>query len=386
MPSFYIRDKNIYFFLCDQEIFKKMCSNTLFEAKIFIFASMKKYTIKDIAELAGVSKGTVDRVIHKRGKVSKNAFEKITAVLSEIDYKPNLLARSLKNTKEYHICVVLPDYHKDSFWHPCFEGIEEAVNEYNSFGIFIEPFFFYPNDVNSFIEVNKKVLELSPDAVLLAPLFYKETVGIVNSYAQANIIVSKFNNQLEIENTKNFVGQDLFKSGRIAASLINIIVPIKANIVILHIEEDSNNAIHMQEKEKGFRNYFNELENSNYNITTCNSKQSDLTKNLESIFSDTVSTDAIFVTTSKVYPVAEFIKSKNLKNVKLIGYDLLDENNQYLKDNIINFLIHQNPKKQVYLGLSYLVEFFLFDKEIPTKSLLPIDIITAENLETYLEN
>ena len=50
-----------------------MCSNTLFESKTFIFALMKKHTIKNIAELAGVSKGTVDRVIHKRGKVSQAA-------------------------------------------------------------------------------------------------------------------------------------------------------------------------------------------------------------------------------------------------------------------------------------------------------------------------
>ena len=37
----------------------------------------RKYTIKDIAEIAGVSKGTVDRVLHKRGKVSKKALEKV---------------------------------------------------------------------------------------------------------------------------------------------------------------------------------------------------------------------------------------------------------------------------------------------------------------------
>jgi len=346
---------------------------------------MKKYTIKNIAELAGVSKGTVDRVIHKRGKVSEKALQRVTAVLNEIDYKPNLLARSLKNTKDYHICIVLPDFKEDPFWLPCFEGIKEAVTEYASFGVFIEPFFFYPNNVESFKKVNKEVLGLSPDAVLLAPLFYKETVQIVNDYTLKNIIVSKFNNQLEIESAKNFVGQDLFKSGRIAASLLQMIVKKDASIAIIHVDEDFNNSIHMQEKEKGFRAYLSEVKNANYKIITHNSKQTDLANNLESIFSDNFSSDAIFVTTSKVFEVAEFIKSKKMSHIKLIGYDLLEENIQYLKDHIIHFLIHQNPKKQVYLGLTYLVEFFLFGKEIPAKSLLPIDIITAENLNTYLE-
>ena len=347
---------------------------------------MKKYTIKNIAEIAGVSKGTVDRVIHKRGKVSAKSLEKVNAVLSEIDYQPNLLARSLKNTKQHHICVVLPDYNKDPFWLPCHKGIKEAISEFSPFGVFIEPFYFDPNDVNSFIEINKRILKLTPDAVLLAPLFYKETITIVNNYALSNILVSKFNNQLEIENTKNFVGQDLFLSGRIAASLIKMIVPENSTIAILHIDEDFNNAVHMQEKEKGFINYFKKMKPSNLSILTYNSNQKELTSKLTAIFKEPTNVKAVFVTTSKVYKVAQFLQVNNLKKVKLIGYDLLDENIQYLKDNFIQFLIHQNPKKQVYLGLTYLVEYFLFDKEIPTKSLLPIDIITSENLKTYVEN
>lgn len=343
---------------------------------------MKKHTIKNIAELAGVSKGTVDRVIHNRGKVSAKAFEKVNAILNEIDYKPNLLARSLKNTKEYHICVVLPDFKEDAFWVPCYEGIQEAINEYSSFGIFIEYYFFDLMQPLSFLAVHKKVLELLPNAVLMAPLFYKETVKIVADYKDANILVSKFNNQLDIKNSKNFVGQDLFKSGRIAASLMKEITQENTTIAIFNIDEDSNNAVYVQEKEKGFRSYFNEL--ANYTIVTCNYKQ----PNIDHLFADFLHKNpnlaGIFVTTSKVYKIAEFIKNKNLEHIKIIGYDLLDENINYLHQHVISFLIHQNPKKQVYLGLTYLVEHFLFDREIPAKSLLPIDIITSENLETYL--
>ncbi len=342
---------------------------------------MKQHTIKDIAKLAGVSKGTVDRVIHKRGKVSTKSYDKVVAILDRINYKPNLLARSLKNNKNYHICVILPDFNKDSFWEPCYQGILEAIKEYASFGIVIEPFFFYPNNVESFIETNNKVLKLLPNAVLLAPLFYKETIEIVSNYNEKNIIVSKFNSQLEIDDTKNFVGQDLFKSGRIAADLLNRLIPKTATIAIIHVGEDFKNAIHMQEKEKGFRNYFSEIKNSAIKITTLNSIENDLQNNLEILFNEHSNIKAIFVTTSKVYKIASFIENK--KNIKLIGYDLLDENINYLNNNRIDFLIHQNPKKQVYLGLSYLVEYFLFDKKIPEKSFLPIDIITKENVDTY---
>ena len=45
----------------------------------------KNIRIKDIARLAGVSVGTVDRVLHKRGKVSDKALEKVHAILAQID-------------------------------------------------------------------------------------------------------------------------------------------------------------------------------------------------------------------------------------------------------------------------------------------------------------
>lgn len=343
---------------------------------------MKTYTIKNIAELAGVSKGTVDRVIHKRGKVSEKALKKVSEVLKEIDYKPNLLARSLKNTKKYHICVVLPDFNIDAFWHPCHESIQEAIAEFSSFGIFIEPYFFNPTDVASFIEINAKVLKRTPNAVLIAPLFYKETAQIVDAYNEANIIVSKFNNPLEIESAKNFVGQDLFMSGRVAANLVSSISQNNIAIAIINIDEDSDNAIYIKEKERGFRSYFNEKENLTYKIDTYNLKQDYLKEELDIILKSDVK--AIFVTTSKIYKVAEYIEQKNLKELKLIGYDLLSENIHFLNNNFIDFLIHQNPKKQVYLGLKFLVDFFLFDKEIPSESLLSIDVITSENLKSYL--
>lgn len=51
--------------------------------------------IIDIAEMAGVSVGTVDRVIHNRGRVSEENEKKVRAILEKANYQPNLMARSL---------------------------------------------------------------------------------------------------------------------------------------------------------------------------------------------------------------------------------------------------------------------------------------------------
>ena len=68
----------------------------------------KNIRIKDIAKLAGVSVGTVDRVLHNRGKVSEYALKKVTEVMNQIDYKPNLIARTLGSNKNYRIAALIP--------------------------------------------------------------------------------------------------------------------------------------------------------------------------------------------------------------------------------------------------------------------------------------
>ena len=52
----------------------------------------QNYTIKDIARMAGVSAGTVDRVLHNRGDVSPQSKAKVQKVLDEIHYQPNVFA------------------------------------------------------------------------------------------------------------------------------------------------------------------------------------------------------------------------------------------------------------------------------------------------------
>ena len=50
----------------------------------------EKIRIKDIAERAGVSVGTVDRVLHDRPNVSEPARKKVEQALKEMNYQPNM--------------------------------------------------------------------------------------------------------------------------------------------------------------------------------------------------------------------------------------------------------------------------------------------------------
>ena len=63
-----------------------------------------KIRIKDIAERAGVSVGTVDRVLHKRPNVSKSALEKVEKALAEAGF--TILEQHEKNDWMAYVCAL----------------------------------------------------------------------------------------------------------------------------------------------------------------------------------------------------------------------------------------------------------------------------------------
>jgi LacI family transcriptional regulator len=69
-----------------------------------------KIRIKDIAERAGVSVGTVDRVLHNRPNVSKPALQKVKQALSDMNYQPNVYASALAYNRSYTFICLMPSH------------------------------------------------------------------------------------------------------------------------------------------------------------------------------------------------------------------------------------------------------------------------------------
>ena len=87
-------------------------------------------TINEIAEKAGVSIGTVDRVIHNRGRVSPETISKVKKIIEDSGFTPNPLARQLALNKPVRIGVLLPKLKSDSaYWNLIYSGIQKAIDE-----------------------------------------------------------------------------------------------------------------------------------------------------------------------------------------------------------------------------------------------------------------
>ena len=98
----------------------------------------KKVTINDVAKAAGVSKGTVDRVLHNRGEVSERSRARIMQVIEQLGYSPNMHASLLASRKNYRIVCIIPEFHNGEFWELTEKGIEYGREYAERYGITVE--------------------------------------------------------------------------------------------------------------------------------------------------------------------------------------------------------------------------------------------------------
>ena len=348
----------------------------------------KSIRIKDIAQLSGVSVGTVDRVLHNRGKVSEDALKKVLTVLDQIEYKPNVIARTLGSNKTYTIAALMPDPAQDPYWASSKDGIDQAQTEWTRYGVNIVPYFFDLYEKGSFQQVAEKLTLNNPDGILMAPIFYHETLPFFDRFQSVGIPYVLFNTNIEKVDALSFIGQDLFQSGQVGGELMRLALrEDKGVLAVLHINEDPGNAIHLAEKENGFRQYFDCLSNSEFEIITLNlynPSEISLDEQLAELLRQPA-LKGIFVTTSKgTYLIAAFLDRYQKTEIRLIGYDMLKENVRYLQKGVINFLINQNPKRQAFLGINYLVSHLILKKPSPMRELLPLEIISPQNIHSYL--
>ncbi|MGT2715968.1 LacI family DNA-binding transcriptional regulator [Streptococcus respiraculi] len=92
-------------------------------------------TIKDVAKLAGVSPSTVTRVIQNSSAISQKTKESVRKAMTELNYHPNLNARSLVSSYTQVIGLVLPDdsdiFYQNPFFPTALRGISQVAADHN---------------------------------------------------------------------------------------------------------------------------------------------------------------------------------------------------------------------------------------------------------------
>jgi len=345
--------------------------------------------IKEIAKRANVSVGTVDRVIHNRPGVSANTKQKVDAIINELGYQPNLVARRLASMKRIRIATLTPQVSGETaYWEVLQDGILQAETEIASYGVSVEKFFFDQNDKRSFDDQVDILLKSNIDGVLLTPIFIEESIRFADACKKRDIPYVFINSDIPNVESLSYIGPNLYHSGYLVAHLISYLVASQqAKILIVNISKELENYHYTLRKEEGFRAYFEENKKT-VSILKADIRQTDYPsakKQLSKLFGEHTDIKIVFATNSRVSTVAKYLEATGKGDVLLIGYDFLPDNIKYLKKGIIDFLICQKPQEQAYKGMLLLYQYLAFDTKVDKIIFMPIDIITREN-DTFYRN
>jgi len=344
-------------------------------------------TLQKIAKIANVSVGTVDRVIHNRGRVSKDTEEKIKRIIKELDYKPNILAQSLSlsKTREYNFGVLLPNPIQDGkYWELPIKGINKAKKELNIYRVKTVYFFYDKYSENSFKNAFTKVFqsEIKLDGLIITPVLSQAAQDLIKKIPP-NLPYVFLDSYIPQSNCLTYIGEESYQSGKLAATLMDILINSRGTIVAIKVRPRDN---HLEDRVKGFQDYFKDKPNVVFKSYEANRKKDkraffNISKK---IIETNKHLNGIFVPNSTTYQIAESIKSfAPNRGIHLIGYDLVYENQLYLKEGWIDFLINQRSELQGYKCIYSLYNKVALKEKVQPKIMMPLDILTKENVDFY---
>jgi LacI family transcriptional regulator len=345
--------------------------------------------IVDIARLAGVSPGTVDRVLHNRGRVSAANKEKIERVLRETGYEPNLDARALASRREYPIAVVAPRYEGSGYWSMVGEGVSRAAAELRRYNVSADFFRFDQYDRTSFPTAGDIFRDRDYKGVVIATLFEDRAKELSRELDERGVPYVYIDSIIEEQRDVAYFGVDSHRSGYIAARLLTAEVGRDAPILVVHIRFSRGEiSLQMRAREQGLRDY---LASSGHRggveyVELDPDAEGSLAVLEERLSAHEGSVGAI-VLNSRVYELAamlERLPEGVRRRVFAAGFEAIAPNVEAMRRGSVGLLISQRPELQGYDAVKALAGVLLSGVQ-PTErvNFMPIDIIIPENVEYY---
>ncbi len=347
----------------------------------------KRVTIKDIAKKAGVSIGTVDRVLHHRGEVAEATKQKILELAESMQYRPNLFARALISQKKYNIAVLLPSPSRDDmYWARHLEGIKNSAHQLEDYSFKVDIYHYDLHDGVDFEQKAATISKTAPDGVIFAPILRKESQVWAAELDKLNIPYIFIDTNISGTNCLGFIGEDAFQSGRVAASIIDYGMDADKDVLIINIAKDLDNTQHLNIRNQGFMSYFMDAgrnQGLKISLEIPSADPDIVAEKLNKVIANNLNIGAIWVSGAKAYVIARYLDSINKRDLVMVGYEVYAENVEYVQKNIIQYLIAQHPVKQSRKALRKMFNY-LTDNIPPARfEYQKIEIVNAENIRFY---
>ncbi len=336
-------------------------------------------TIKEIAHLAGVSRGTVDRVLNHRGCVNPQTEQRILEIVQALDYKPNkagiVLAVRKKNLKLGVVLLGLGTV----FYNDILIGVRnkaQELSEYNCAVLVRQTEYDLDQQLNAIDELVAEGIS----GLAISPYNDNAIREKINALCDRGIPVVTLNTDIENSRRIAYIGCHFYRSGETAGGLMHLMTHGEVYVGII---SGSQNILCHTERIAGFSHMAdsygnirivdtinnNDDENESYSLTTA-------------LLARHPEINALYFTAGGVYGGCKAVMDAGRhKDMTIITYDIVNTTREYIEKGLIAATICQQPFIQGSKPLAILFTY-LTTGELPTSEndYVNIDIRIKENL------
>lgn len=341
-------------------------------------------TTSEIAKMLGISRGTVSRVLNNHPNVKEETRKKVLDAISEYNYLPNEVARSLVMKQNFKIAVIVfsePDF----FWAQVKYGVSSAQAELKAYGVTVD---FFTTDILIPEEQCSLIRELPKQgyqALAIAPNLPHLLIDEIDQLSNTGFPVILFNVDIPTTNRLCYVGCDYTQAGILAAELMSKTAPHDGKVSILALKDQ---VLPIEQRITGFRNEISKSHRLTISrISRFNRKGEGVYDSVCKILKNTPDLAGIFVSFGALEQTAEAVNDcGRAGQISVIGYDLSEEIYARMKENSITAVICNEPFNQGYFAVKLLYNY-LSRGIRPSQSSIycKLETVFSSNAKYYLD-
>lgn len=313
--------------------------------------------IETIAKLAGVSRGTVDRVLHNRGRVKPETLERVHAAMKELDYQPSTLGRAFYMARQNNQVGVLISLREPDFQRQILDGVENGVAYAKQHSVEVLLEFASPDNETAYLKALDRLSQQKLRGLVFRGIQSKAAAARLQALREQGTLLVTYNEDVEPCLRDCYVGENARQGGACAAFLIRQSCPQKGRTLVVGVDPTHySNA----ERIQGFTDCFRQLsagEDAPIEVVYGHGNHEASCRVVRKSIERHSDLTSVFVSGAGLSGAAQAVDEAGLSGkIKIVGYDATKSNVAYLKKGTVQFLIDQAPHSQGYQSIQLVVD------------------------------
>ncbi len=335
-----------------------------------------KITSQTIADLAGVSRGTVDRALNNRGKVKAEVKERILKIAEELNYRPNRAARALVNARRRYDVRFIIHNTRSNYWNEMKKSFVQSANEYQSYGLNLDFYELESEEPDELLTLLETCIKDAPDYLIVPPYNSKMISQKLSEILDCGIPLITVDSTIENNPSPCHIATDAALDGRIMAGLFsfvfaNNIPKIVAMYRYLYHLTSERRTIGFYEELDRLKQKYSLVDT--VRITGLSQSSYHTTRNLLEKVPDL---DALFIASGNVEGVCNaIIDTDNSNKIKVFAYDIMGKTRKYLDNNTVTVTLCQANHRIAEAAMKKIADELIFGIRNDEKLILVENVI-----------